>query len=127
MRSAQHQPVTPPVADPRRWPAPLAVRRAAAARSALFRSVPAVWDEDGFLVAGEAAAGVVVAEAAPAPAQAGWLWYQPSTNNLYVFDGSNWVAPGGVTTGVGEAPLTGGPYVRQAGAWVEIFMNSGTY
>jgi len=55
----------------------------------------------------------------------------PGDGQLYSRNGlaGAWVvSPGGPGGGITEAPLTGGPFVRQAAAWVDIFpIDSGTY
>jgi len=52
-----------------------------------------VYVEDGFYQANGADVLTRVSETAPSTAQSieGALWYQPSTTNLYLFDGTAWI------------------------------------
>jgi hypothetical protein len=55
----------------------------------------------------------------------------PNDGQLYSRNGlaGAWVvSPGGAGGGITEAPLLGGPFVRQLGAWTDMFpIDSGTY
>ena len=69
---------------------------------------------------------------APSSPSNGDLWLSTADNppydadQLYVWDGTDWVPTS--IGGIGEAPTDGQPYVRQMGAWVEMFpIDAGEY
>ena len=85
-----------------------------------YRGATAVWDADGYLVAGtgDGGIGVTVGPTAPVNPLVGALWFDTGSDTLMVWDGSTWQSA--QTAGVAEAPLTGGPYARQTAAWVPV-------
>ena len=90
-------------------------------RAPVFRSAPAWWDEDGFLVAGAPAAvwgSMIWGEDVWGGSGAGGLVDAPLTDGPWARQGGMWVAiPSG---GLDDAPLTDGPWARQGGIWVPI-------
>ena len=57
----------------------------------------------------------------------GWLFFNTSNNNLYLYTAGNWeVIASPSSAGVTEAPTDGGTYARRNAAWIDTY-DGGTY